>query len=106
MNNSIEFDFLSNIFVNNDNKFAYGYECNHPLYRNSRYEIAVIASNLVRNNIKPPTSEIGRTATELFKLICRGENQIIGFDSLEEAHAILPNTIDKSKIIDYTKEII
>ena len=96
---------IKNIFVSADNKFMYGYETNHPHYRSSRYEISVIAANLTRHKVKPPPHEIGRMATELFKFICSESNPIIGFDSLEEAYTILPNTIDKSRIIDYTKEI-
>lgn len=89
-----------NILVTEENKFNYGY----PIKSTGRFDIAVISANIVSKKIKPAV--VGDLETKIFKLIFRAENPIIGFDSLEEADLILPKTLDKSKIIDYTKETL
>jgi hypothetical protein len=95
---------IPNILVTEENKFNYGYPIKSTTYRLGRFDVAVIAANIVSKKIKPDV--VGDLGTKIFKLICRAENPIIGFDSLEEADLILPKNLDKSKIIDYTKEIL
>lgn len=92
---------LPKYLVTDENRFNYGYPIKSTSYRIGRFDIAVIAANIVSKKIKPDV--VGDLATKVFKLICQAENPIIGFDSLEEADLILPKNLDKSKIIDYNK---
>jgi hypothetical protein len=95
---------IPNILVSEENKFNYGYPIKSTTCRLSRFDVAVISTNIVSKKIKPDV--VGDLATKVFKLIWREDNPIIGFDSLEEAYAILPKTVDKSNIIDYTNETL
>lgn len=91
----LDFSDMPNIFVSSENKFKYGYEIT------SNTEAAYITGKYKGYHKLQNVSPI-----KLFKFAISKPNQLIGFNSIEEAYAILPKTVDKSKIIDYTKEIL
>lgn len=86
----LDFSDMPHIFVTPENKFDYGYVIE------TRVDVATITARYIGYHKLHNVSPI-----KLFKFATNKPNQIIGFNSLEEAEYILKSLIDKTKLINY-----